>query len=355
MRLLVAGLLGATLCAAPLGAQTQQRFEFERGAMGTTFRVVLYATDSTHGHRAASAAFDRVDELTAVLSDYDPASELSQLSKTAGSGRWVSVSDDLWAVLTRSDRLAVETDGAFDVTIGPLTRLWRWASRRGVMPLPDRISHARTAVGYRLMAFDHRARRVRLTSSGMRLDLGAIGKGFAADEALAVLSRAGVRSALVDAGGDIVASGAPPGTSGWRVAIPAVEAGAVVTQAVRLTDGAVATSGDEYRYVEVAGVRYSHILDPATGLGLIVRRIATVLAPTGADADALASAVTVLGPLKGIALLEGKPGVSGRVLEQDGVVWRGWDAGCTGRVQSQVDFCGTTVDRISRSSDKHRN
>ncbi len=340
MRIVFVGILVFSFCASAVRAQTLERFEFEHGAMGTKFRIVLYAQDTTDANRAAAAAFRRVDQLDGTLSDYDPSSELSRLSNTAGTAGWVSVGDDLWSVLLRSARLAAVTDGAFDVTVGPLTRLWRWANRRGVLPDEERIAHARAAVGHRLIQFDRLSQRVRLVAPGMRLDVGAIGKGFAADAALVVLTRSGISRALIDAGGDIVASHPPPGTPGWRVEVPKVDDGTVGSEMVWLSDGAIATSGDTYRYVEVDGVRYSHILDPTTGLGLTERRIATVLAPTAAVADALASAVSVLGPIKGIELVESRTRVSARVFQADGPVWRQWQS---------------SKDRVDPSRIKHRN
>ena len=308
--------------------------------MGTKFCIVLYAQDTTDANRAAAAAFRRVDQLDGTLSDYDPSSELSRLSNTAGTAEWISVGDDLWSVLLQSAHLADLTDGAFDVTVGPLTRLWRWANRRGVLPDEERIAGARAAVGHRLIQFDRSSQRVRLVAPGMRLDVGAIGKGFAADAALAVLTRLGISHALIDAGGDIVASDPPPGTPGWRVEIPTVDGDSVGFQMVWLAHGAVATSGDSYRYVEVDGVRYSHIIDPATGLGLTERRIATVLAPTAAVADALASAISVLGPITGIELAESRTQVFARVLQADGPVWRQWQS---------------SEDHVDPSHIKHRN
>ena len=326
MRIVSVGILVFSFCASAVRAQTLERFEFEHGAMGTKFRIVLYAQHPADANRAAAAAFRRVDQLDATLSDYDPLSELSRLSNTAGTEAWIHIGDDLWSVLLQSAHLATVTDGAFDVTVGPLTRLWRWANRRGVVPDEERIAHARAAVGHRLIQFDLSLQRVRLVAPGMRLDLGAIGKGFAADAALVVLIRSGISHALIDAGGDIVASQSPPGTPGWRVEIPKVHNDTVGWETIWLSDGAVATSGDTYRYVEVDGVRYSHILDPATGLGLTVRRITTVFAPTAVVADALASAISVLGPIKGIELVESRTQVFARALQADGPVWRQWQS-----------------------------
>lgn len=340
MRIVSVGILAFSFCASAVRAQTLERFEFEHGAMGTKFRIVLYAQHPADANRAAAAAFRRVDQLDATLSDYDPLSELSRLSNTAGTEAWIPIGDDLWSVLLQSARLAAVTDGAFDVTVGPLTRLWRWANRRGVLPDEERIAHARAAVGHRLIQFDLSSQRVRLVAPGMRLDLGAIGKGFAADAALVVLTRWGISHALIDAGGDIVASQSPPGTPGWRVEIPKVDNGTVGWETIWLSDSAVATSGDTYRYVEVDGVRYSHILDPATGLGLTVRRITMVFAPTAVVADALASAISVLGPIKGIELVESRTQVFARALQADGPVWRQWQS---------------SEDRVDPSHIKHRN
>ena len=340
MRIVFVGILAFSFCASAVRAQTLERFEFEHGAMGTKFHIVLYAPNAKQADRAAAAAFQRVDTLDDILSDYDPSSELSLLSSTAGTEEWVSVGDDLWSVLLQSARLATATDGAFDVTVGPLTRLWRWANRRGVLPDEERIAHARAAVGHWLIQFDRSSQRVRLEVPGMRLDVGAIGKGFAADEALAVLTRLGISRALIDAAGDIVASDSPPDTPGWRVEIPKVDDGTVGSEMVWLSDGAIATSGDTYRYVEVDGVRYSHILDPATGLGLTVRRIATVFAPTAVEADALASAVSVLGHMKELELVASRIQVSARVLHADGSEWRQWQ---------------NSEDRVDPSHNKHRN
>ncbi len=340
MRIVFVGILAFYFSASAVRAQTLERFEFEHGAMGTKFRVVLYAQHPADANRAAAAAFRRVDQLDATLSDYDPLSELSRLSNTAGADEWVSVGDDLWSVLLRSAHLATVTDGAFDVTVGPLTRLWRWANRRGVLPDEERIAYARAAVGHRLIQFDRSSHRVRLVAPGMRFDVGAIGKGFTADAALAVLTRSGISHALIDAGGDIVASHPPPGTPGWRVEIPKVHNDTVGSETIWLSDGAVATSGDTYRYVEVDGVRYSHIVDPATGLGLTVRRITTVFAPTAVEADALASAISVLGPIKGIELVESRTQVLARALQADGPVWRQWQS---------------SKDHVDPSHIKHRN
>ena len=313
-------LLIVVFCAAtawPLPAQPLERYAFNRAQMGTQFNIVLYAPDSLHARRAADAAFARIDTLNQHLSDYLSESELSRLSATAGSDRDVPVGDDLWTVLQNAQRLAAQTDGAFDVTVGVLTRLWRWAMRRGRLPPDDELAQAREAVGYQHLVLDSVARTARLDRPGMRLDLGGIAKGYAVDEALTVLQAHGLPHALIDGGGDIRLGEPPPGQRGWRVELTTVRAdGQRTTEARLLARRAIATSGATYRYVEVDGIRYSHILDPRTGMGLTDERVVTVIAPTGMQADALASAFSVLNPDEALAFVGGLAGVAVRLIQR---------------------------------------
>ncbi len=350
----VALLLGALALggnrAVGNGESTLERYEFSHASMGTEFRIVLYAPAAPAARRAAEAAFARVDELDRRLSDYRPESELSRLSAAAGSGGAVPLSQDLWSVLEAAQSIATLTDGAFDVTVGPFTRLWRWASRRGRLVPPDRLAEARSAVGHRLLRLDADRRTATLERPGMRLDLGGIGKGYAADAALATLRTRGIDRALVDAGGDVVAGAPPPGKAGWPIEVPtamttdesiarsgpesspqssAAPTSESSTEWIALARGAIATSGDVSRFVVVDGVRYSHILDPRTGIPLRDRRVVAVLAPTATRADALASALSVLGPGSGVTLADGLAGVHARIIELNGtgrrpVESRGW-------------------------------
>ncbi|MFQ5571333.1 MAG: FAD:protein FMN transferase [Rhodothermales bacterium] len=303
---------------APLYGQSLERYRFSHPQMGTQFNIVLYAPDSVLAHRAASAAFSRIDTLNQHLSDYLSNSELSRLSATSGSGLDVPVSDDLWTVLSSAQQLAQETGGAFDVTVGPLTRLWRWARRRNQRPPEADLEQARRTVGYRHLVLDSMAQTVRLAVPGMRLDVGGIAKGFAVDEALTVLQSFGLVCALVDGGGDIRVGEPPPGEGGWRIELSTVDAAGHLVQEERvLARSAIATSGDTYRFLEVDGTRFSHILDPRTGMGLKHGSLVTVIAPTGIQADALASAVSVLGYGEGTVLVARYPKVAFRVIHRD--------------------------------------
>lgn len=322
--------------ACVIGEARAARFEFSQTHMGTLFRIVLYAPDAETARSASSAAFRRIAELDDIMSDYKPTSELIELCARAG-GPPVAVSEDLFRVLAAAQDLAERSDGAFDVTVGPVVRLWRRARRRHELPDSERLAKARGLVGYQNLRLDPTARTAQLTQEGMQLDLGGIGKGYAADAALAVLKRHGIQSALVAAGGDIAVSSAPPGQPGWRIAIAPLEphlgaergpeiqnpgplsatsqgAGSEIEnrksgiENLLLRDAAVSTSGDAAQHVEIAGIRYSHIIDPKTGLALTGRSSVTVVTRNCTASDGLATAVSVLGPERGLELIRTTPG-----------------------------------------------
>jgi FAD:protein FMN transferase len=281
-----------------------ERFEFTQVHMGTQFRIVLYAADETTAKKAADAAFARIAELDNIMSDYKPASELMQLCKKAG-GDAVPVSEDLYNAIARALEISRLTDGAFDITVGPVVRLWRRARRTLNLPDADELAAALKLVGYKQVQIDPVHRTVRLLAKGMLLDLGGIGKGFAARAALEVLRRHGIRHALVAGGGDIVVGEAPPQAPGWRVGIaPLDNPTAKPSRYLSLTNAAISTSGDTEQYVVIDGKRYSHIVDPKTGLGLTVRMSCTVVATDGKTADGLATGLCVLGPERGLPVIE---------------------------------------------------
>ena len=274
-----AGIL--LLAADPRGllGAVHSRFEFSQPHMGTLFRMVLYARDADAAAQASIAAFGRIAQLDAVLSDYRESSELMSLCRQAG-GPPVKVSEDLFRVLWPAQEWAARTNGAFDVTVGALVQLWRRARRTREMPEAQRLAEALALTGYQKLHLDRKTRSARLARRGMRLDLGGIAKGFAADQAMAVLERQGIRAALVAAGGDIVVSDPPPALAGCVIAVAPLDASdPPPARRLWLRRAAVSTSGDAEQNVEIGGVRYSHIVDPRTGLGLVGRRSVTVVAP----------------------------------------------------------------------------
>jgi thiamine biosynthesis lipoprotein len=308
------------VCGLFLGDQGAEakptRFTFTEAHMGTMFKIVLYAPEETAANRAAKAAFGRIATLDAIMSDYRPTSELMQLCQRAG-GNPVPVSEPLFYVLARAQEVSKLSDGAFDVTVGPVVRLWRRSRKTQQLPDPQKLTQARALVGYHNIRLDNEARTVQLLKPGMQLDLGGIAKGYAADEALRVLEQNGVRRALVAAGGDIAVSAPPPDAEGWTIGIaPLEDPNQKPSRYLLLHDAAVSTSGDAEQYVEIEGKRYSHIVNPKTGLGLIGRQSVTVVARRGIAADSLTKVVSVLGPERGLEIIDGLGGVAALVVRK---------------------------------------
>ena len=265
--------------------------------MGMQVRIVLYAGTRDEARQAARAAFEEIARLDWIFSDYRDDSELSRLVLRAGQAP-VPVSQELYEVLDRGQRLARQTGGAFDITAGALTRLWRGAIRDERMPNEAELRSAMHASGNDKLRLDATAQTAQITGAGLRLDLGGIAKGYVIDQALTTLRAHDVTKALVEAGGDIVVGAAPPGEAGWHLTIP--HAGCEVV----LAEAAISTSGDTEQFVEIEGIRYSHTVDPRTGFGLTHRRIATVVVSDGFTADGLATALTLVEDVEMEALLD---------------------------------------------------
>lgn len=305
-------LFTVTALSCPAGGARAQevRREFAELHMGVAVRIELYAPDDAAARAAARAAYARIAELDDIMSDYRPTSEVRRLADRPGTA--LPVSEPLFAVLVRALELARLSDGAFDPTVGPYVELWRLARRTGRLPTRAKLSAAARRVGWGKVRADSATRTVWLATPGMRIDLGGIAKGYILDQALGELRRHGVTRALLQAGGDIVAGDAPPGLPGWRVDVP--EGGpAVRARAGALAHAGLGLSGDTEQFLIVDGVRYSHVVDPRTGLALTNRRQATVVAEDGVTADGLATALTVLDDARGAELLRSYPGVVAEV------------------------------------------
>ena len=266
--------------------------------MGTLFRIELFAPDAATAQAAFHEAFARVAQLDQTLTDYNPESELSRITRSAVQHP-APVSEELFAVLSTAQHLSEDSGGAFDITVGPLTRLWRAARKAHQPPSPEAIAEAAARCGYRRMHLDAQQHTVMFDNEGMQLDAGAIAKGYAADEALAVITRRGIRSALVAASGDLAFSGAPPGQSGWRIGI--------ADRVLVLANGAVSTSGDSEQHMDYNGVRYSHIVDPRTGMALSHSPLVSISGTRAIETDAASTAVSVLGAVEGTRMATRHP------------------------------------------------
>jgi thiamine biosynthesis lipoprotein len=296
-----------------------ERFEFEEPHMGTRFRIVLYAPDIATAEKASKAAFARVAELNRIMSDYLATSELMRLCKKfeTNVGEPVQVSKDLFFVLAKAQDMSKHSEGAFDVTVGPMVQLWRKARKTQKLPDPKELARAKELVGYQKMELNPKEQTLKLLVPGMQLDLGGIAKGYAADEALAAMQPFGIDRALVAAGGDIAVHGTPPGMEGWKIDIAPLP-GTKDKRRLLLKDAAVSTSGDAEQFAVIDGVRYSHIVDPRTGLGLTGQRSVTVIARKGIDSDSLTKVASILPAEKALKLIEGLKGVETLIIVKNG-------------------------------------
>ncbi len=312
--LLGVGTSAAAMDEPATGQPALRRLEYTQIEMAVTVKIVLYSPDAEAATAAAKIAFSRIHALNGILSDYDPESELRRLCDTSGEGKAVRVSPELWKVLEHAQQVSRQSGGAFDVTVGPVVRLWRRARRQKELPSPQALRQARELVGYKLIKLDAEHQTVELLKKGMRIDLGGIAKGYVMDEALAVIQRHGITQALVEAGGDVRLGDPPPGRAGWRVGIPPLENPQDEPLSyLELSRVAVSTSGDVVQYVEIANKRYSHVVDPRTGMALTDHCRVMVVATTGMAADAISKAVGVLGPEMGLKLIDEIPGMTAMV------------------------------------------
>ncbi len=301
--------------------QHLEKFEFIRPEMGTVFQVVLYAPDASIAAQAADAVFARAHELNGLLSDYDPESEISRLSRQTDSGPMpapIAVGPDLWRILEKAVEASRRSNGAFDITIGPCVKLWRRSHQMGELPNPERLADARKSVGWEAIKLFPETHSVQLLKSKMRLDVGGIAKGYTAMEMVGMLRERHLPRCMAGAAGDIAVGEPPPGKSHWRVAVQALENPGKSAGYVELRNASISTSGDTERYIIVDGQRYSHIIDPRTGLGLTRRIGATVIANDGSTADSMSKPLSVLGPEEGMRLIESTPGTAARVVTIEG-------------------------------------
>lgn len=267
------------------------RWEFHSPKMGTEFNMIVYGPDSVKVARAVSLAWQRIDQVNEVFSDYSSTSELHRVHANA-RGNYYPVGAEFEKLLRLSLQYCRLSRGAFDISIGSLSRLWRRAIKMDEFPEAEKIREALNHTGYR---------KIKLKDSGIRipagfyLDFGAIAKGYAVDEAYKVLEENQLPIALVDGGGDIYAGPAPPGTRGWTVSLQVKKPdNRIEDSTILVASMAIVTSGDAYKFIEHEGKRYSHIIDPRTGYGVPGPHWTTVIASSATHADALATVMSLL-------------------------------------------------------------
>lgn len=319
-------LAAAMLASCSAEEESWELHTFQEPHMGTLYSIRSYAQQGGAQRGKVDdltvlvhRAFDRVEELNSIFSDYLPESELNELAK-GPVGEPIPVSADLYRILDLSKQLTEETDGAFDVTAGPLIRLWRIAKKNKRLPTPDQIGRAKARTGAHLIDLDPVAKTVTKRMEGMLFDLGGIAKGYAADEVLRILKNGGFPHSLVAASGDIVVGDAPPGKDGWRIGIETLEIGAGLSDinTVILVNQAISTSADTRQFLELDGNRYSHIVSTKTGLGLTRRIGASVIASDATTTDSHATALTLLGAEEALGWISGKKEVEALIVVLEG-------------------------------------
>lgn len=300
--------------------------------MGTLVKVRVFTEDSVKAYADMEAAFKEMERVSALLSNYNPTSEVSRLNACAGWGE-MRVSQDLLKVLKSSVKFSQITDGAFDVTIRPVLDLWGFSEDEPTVPSREEIESRLKLVGYENISIGPNG-QVELTLEGMSIDLGGVAKGYGVDQAIEVLKSRGATRAIVDAGGDVRVLGPNPNGDRWHIGIRHPREKDGVIAVVEVDSGSVATSGDYERFFEKDGVRYHHLLNPKTGMPARESVSATVLANSAMDADILSTAAFVLGPDKGVELLNSLSGVEGVIFfEKDGGLVRAISDGLKGRVK----------------------
>ncbi|HMO13995.1 MAG TPA: FAD:protein FMN transferase [Pirellulaceae bacterium] len=284
-------------------------FEESRQLMGVVFTIKGYCEDVETAQLAFEDAFAQIKRIEKLFSDYDPNSHINQLFDTGDSVEYVPLCEELAPLFQRSHEIAQATDNAFDYALGNLTRLWRKARHEKRLPSPEETHAAKQSSGLLQIEYDPATKMLKILNPAVRFDFGGIGKGYAADVALSTLRHRGVTRALINAAGDLSIGDPPPNSDGWKIGFRATPSPRKQPLAhLKLANCGIATSGDEFHFVLIDGKRYSHIIDPQTGLGMLGHRQVTVIAKDGTTADALASAMNVLDPHKIETIIERFPG-----------------------------------------------
>jgi len=284
-----------------------------RSVMGTFAQVTVVAASEEQAHSFITAAFAEMDKVNRIMNDWDPNSEISQLTQTAYPEPKV-VSPELFEVIAASVEYSKLSDGAFDNTVGPETQLWRQMQKTGQRPSPEALTAARAKVGYEKVTLNPAEKTVQFAVAGMKLDVGAIAKGYAVDIAMEAMRTQGAVAGMVDLGGNVRCFGPGPAGGNWYIGLRDPRHTEKTLIKLRLNEMAVATSGDYERYAVVDGQPQSHILNPKTSESVKELASVTIIAPTAMQADALSTAVSVLGKEKGLALIEKIPGVEAIVM-----------------------------------------
>ena len=314
-----------------MSPKSDELFVQSRNAMGTVFTIYLYAETGEEAEVALEAAFEEIERVEEALSNYRESSELSRINRLAAQ-QPVTTDPEVFGLLETALSFGRQSRGAFDVTVGPLMRAWGFFRGEGRYPSDEELQRAREVVGQDKVQLESADRTVQFAVAGVELDLGAIGKGYAVDRAVKVLSEAGVDAALVDAGSStLYAMNAPPGKNGWIVRLPRPEDKSQTVSTVVLRNESLSTSGVYEIFFQLDGRRYCHVMDPRVGTPVPGILQTTLIASDSTTTDALSNAMFVMGPQEGMKMLATLPNahglwIVGEMESQRLVQWRWQDS-----------------------------
>ncbi|HTA17816.1 MAG TPA: FAD:protein FMN transferase [Polyangia bacterium] len=295
------------------------------GVMGTSATFTIWTADAVRAEQAFAAADTEIERIERLMTDWErpewTPSDVVRINKAAGKAP-VKVSDETLAVVEKSIEMSKRSEGAFDITFAAMRGIWKFDEDLDpTVPAPEEIARRRKLINWRDVVVNHAARTVKLRRPEMRLGLGGIAKGYAVDKCAAVLRAAGFSDFMVQAGGDLFVAGSK-GPASWMVGVRDPRGGPkdiIARMAIR--DHAFSTAGDYERSFVLGGRRYHHIIDPKTGYPATASREVTIFAPTAFLADALDDAVFILGPKKGLALVESYPDCAALIVDAANQVW----------------------------------
>lgn len=304
--ILLSVFVALCLCVSVADSYAPQtrRYEDSRVSMGCVYTIAGYGHDLARLREAAASALDEVDRIDRLMSHYKKDSELSRVNREAAKAP-VKVDPELFDFIAECLRYSRESEGAFDITVGPLMKAWGFFRGEGRMPGEAELALARNSVGYQHVILNREDGTIFFDKAGVQLDLGGIAKGYAVDRAAAVLKRRGVTNALISAGGSTTyAMGAPPGKPAWEIELQNPIARDKIATRVRLKDQALSVSGSYEKFFELNGKRYSHIMDPRTGWPVQGVLSVAVITGDGLSGDALDNVFYVLGVERGKASMK---------------------------------------------------
>jgi len=318
-----------------------------RYLMGTSVQVQAFGGDESARKQAIEEAFAAIAEVDRLMSNYRSDSELTYVNMSA-AGTSVEVSEPMLRVLEAARKISADSSGAFDVTVGPLVKLWGFFDKRPHVPTDAELAAVRPLVDYRNVLVDLRQHTVRFTRPGVEIDLGGIAKGFAVEVAAGVLRRHGL-SGFVDAGGNQYMLGPPPGKRQWAIGVKDPDAPGRLLGVVDVLDGSVSTSANDSNFLVAEGRRYGHLLDPRSLRPSTASESATIVSRDGTLADAMSKVAFLLGPKNGIALIDSYPDMAGAIAyrKPDGSIAVAISQRLVGKFHPAVDPRSPTP-RISR-------